>query len=1144
MLKTKANKRFVAFILIAIFVFSPFKFSGFHPSKSQVLGITLETITSDTMWGPGEHIVDKWIYIKNGATLTIQKGTTVKFVGGSDHTDIPSITVSNGNIVAEGTLEERITFTTATDDDEYGISVWENGSDKTSIFSNVDFVNGGYLAYPTTFNTKQYLQRAYAYGYPYPTISYGSGSVRIERSAFKNSRYEDVEISMDISEESDDGYFNVTDSNFEKGQNSNVAVEAYIYCYADDCDAKNERVKLTNNWYGDPAGPAVEPDFVGNGKKIIGDYTLECWRTASIFDPSSSVTCPSSVSNVLFLPGLEASRLYTNDGSGENQLWEPNRNADVEKLFLDKDGESTYEYDIYTRDVIDEANITPILQKNIYKSFIAKMNDLKNNDQVINDWGFFAYDWRMPLDKILEDNSLENKLEELAAGSKSRKVTIIAHSNGGLLTKALLQKIGSEETKNLVDKIIFVAVPQVGTPDAMAAMLHGEGQNIFPVLSSETARNLGGNMASAYNLLPSEGYFSTVQVPVIVFDEERCSADWKNRYDVEINSKDALDSFLIDDFRRSLMMGTTLNVPLELNSSLLEKANNQHEALDSWNAPAGVKVVQIAGWGIPDTISTIKYESVNGKLCNSVCQYGLDVLDPENFDSTIDGDGTVVTPSALWMSGGAERYWTNIKLYNRDNFFETAGGILGIDHKDILEIPELNNFIADNIIDNTKSLSEYKYLSTEVPPSNDEKRLQYTLHSPLTLNLYDDDEHHTGPTEDGYIEEKIPGTYYKEIGETKNIFTSDEFPGRIEMKGYDEGKFTFSVKEYQGDEEGDVITFKDIPTTDKTIARFSTEGDLSRASNLEVDKDGDGDIDYSLEPKIGEIVTLDTTPPITEATLTGTNGENGWYTNDVTLNFTAKDEDNGSGVQKTEYSTNEGGTWIIYTDPIEFSQEGIAVVKYRSIDKQENVEETKTATIKIDKTAPEARISFGKDTKKLEIEGVDNLSPNVFVVTEEKIIKESIGRHGGWNFWSWKSFSKNGNKKTIETATLTDEAGHKTEVVLEKKKEKNGFIDAVIKYISYDEQKKDLEKNGEQYKWALNWWKNKYLFFASSLRTSSAIVESHYFPRFDQTWIMERPIELLGDEKDDIGNRSVRKKMPGMVIPGIITSKGELQVIY
>src|SRR3989344_8543473 len=90
----------------------------------------------------------------------------------------------------------------------------------------------------------------------------------------------------------------------------------------------------------------------------------------------SSTTPPVLVgnSNVLFIPGLEASRLYEpTGGGGEDQLWEPNRNADVDLLhFLDNNGQKI-DPSIYTGDIIKEVNI---IGTNIYKSFSNMMDGL------------------------------------------------------------------------------------------------------------------------------------------------------------------------------------------------------------------------------------------------------------------------------------------------------------------------------------------------------------------------------------------------------------------------------------------------------------------------------------------------------------------------------------------------------------------------------------------------------------------------------------------------------------------------------------------------------------------------------------------------------------------------------------------------
>jgi hypothetical protein len=107
------------------------------------------------------------------------------------------------------------------------------------------------------------------------------------------------------------------------------------------------------------------------------------------------------------------------------------------------------------------------------------------------------------------------------------------------------------------------------------------------------------------------------------------------------------------------------------------------------------------------------------------------------------------------------------------------------------------------------------------------------------------------------------------------------------------------------------------------------------------------------EFKKENILAKDKTAPVTSASEVPAN----WTNEDVAITLTASDEN--SGVAKTEYRINES-EWIQYTGPIISLQEGINVIKYRSIDQAGNIEETKSVEVKIDKTAPSLNVSFNQ----------------------------------------------------------------------------------------------------------------------------------------------------------------------------------------
>jgi hypothetical protein len=202
---------------------------------------------------------------------------------------------------------------------------------------------------------------------------------------------------------------------------------------------------------------------------------------------SATRQAPPQNSSVLFLPGLQASRLYLDKVACTvdctDQLWEPNGNSDVEDLYLDTDGNSILST-IYTKDIIDETN-TPLstgpLGINIYKSFIEMMNQMVENRE-IRQWKAFPYDWREDVFDVVNEGvktkdgqvSLIQTVRDLALKSRNGKVTIIAHSNGGLLAKALLYKLKEnydyDTLLDKIDRVVFVAVPQVGTASAVPAM--------------------------------------------------------------------------------------------------------------------------------------------------------------------------------------------------------------------------------------------------------------------------------------------------------------------------------------------------------------------------------------------------------------------------------------------------------------------------------------------------------------------------------------------------------------------------------------------------------------------------------------------------------------------------------------------------
>src|SRR3989344_516581 len=136
---------------------------------------------------------------------------------------------------------------------------------------------------------------------------------------------------------------------------------------------------------------------------------------------------------VLIVPGIMASRLY----EGGNRFWEPLSDSDVEALYLDEEGKSVRD-DVMPESVIGTFDGPLIFNRKVYDALLADLEKMKS-ENVSFDYAAAPYDWRLSIPDILEEGSIEQALNDLySAGGE--KVTIVAHSNGGLVVEKLNNK--------------------------------------------------------------------------------------------------------------------------------------------------------------------------------------------------------------------------------------------------------------------------------------------------------------------------------------------------------------------------------------------------------------------------------------------------------------------------------------------------------------------------------------------------------------------------------------------------------------------------------------------------------------------------------------------------------------------------------
>lgn len=624
---------------------------------------------------------------------------------------------------------------------------------------------------------------------------------------------------------------------------------------------------------------------------IPGGFAFQLCGTDGCSGGFASSTPPTppapKISNVLFLPGIEQSRLYRtkvgcddNSPSCEQSVWSPvNGDTRPDELWMTPDGKSG-DPNIFTkeRDTLDAIDLGPIKGvRKFYSSFFSDLDTLLGHEN----WREVTYDWRLSLDDILNNGTqhgsriyyseatstpyIEQTLRELASKSPTGKVTIIAHSNGGLVAKALLRKLGDSEASSLVDKLILVAVPQSGSPQAIGGLLYGYGSalpfdkcaNLFfssffcgMYVSRTEVRNMALFSPMTYHLLPSQTYFNSVQDPnhsVFSFTGTHSFEAEKLAYGTTIDSWSELSDFLSTK-EGGRVSTTNINLPAVADAGMLEYAQRTHESLDSWTPPADIMVYQVAGWG-DRTVSGISwYEELQTSTPAPIYKKQYRPIFVE------DGDNVVPAPSALQMpeSANVKNMWVDFAREAKEHSRFPKFG-----HGEIMEVEELRSIVTSILASHLFTYNSVVLDSRPDASKNNTDKLVFILHSPLTFRIENSSGKTIGDDEGANVESSIPDGDIGYFGEVRYLTVPADDTYSLTLYGHDSGTFSLDTyRETQGN-LGSITTVAAIPVQQGTEATVFVDGISGKIGILQVDLNGDGSYDLGIEPVSGQTVTYE-----------------------------------------------------------------------------------------------------------------------------------------------------------------------------------------------------------------------------------------------------------------------------------------------
>lgn len=582
-----------------------------------------------------------------------------------------------------------------------------------------------------------------------------------------------------------------------------------------------------------PTAYASEEDYVGS------------IRFSITHGPALVPPCCSSVA---FIPGIQGSALL----EGETSLWPPRIwGNDIPRLALTDEGES-----------INEITVDGVLGHfygaSIYSGFMGYLDGLTEDaSSGVAEWRALAYDWRYPPEKILAEGvstpdgviDLIEEIRSLAENSNTGKVTIVAHSMGGLMGKAIIHELMQQGDEHLVDAFIMVGSPQLGTPQGAAALLHGHDQGIpggyfLPgiIVNPGSARTIAQNMGSAYNLMPSARYFSEIGEAPITFSGAAFTQGWRDAWGVTVDSYAEFKQFITGTGVSRVDPTTELALPEVLDGTRVQDAEDFHARYDSFEFPESVRVVQVAGWGLP-TPKAIDYRMEHG-------QQSYETL------FTREGDGTVVYPSAIASDG--DTYFFNIFDYNEVSSPDAS-------HRNLLDIRQVQSVIDYVLLKRNLGM---EYVSITKPTTNSmEDILLISTHSPVLLGAQDNQGRFTGidPDQDqssGFlmITQEIPGSYFSSIGSDQYLVLPKSGSYNLRFEGSGTGPATIETAIVSQDTVTKVASYTDMPVTPSTVGELEISATAPQVATIELDTNGDGSIDSiitsdSYAPTIGQLIT-------------------------------------------------------------------------------------------------------------------------------------------------------------------------------------------------------------------------------------------------------------------------------------------------
>ncbi len=539
----------------------------------------------------------------------------------------------------------------------------------------------------------------------------------------------------------------------------------------------------------------------------------------------------------------------------------------------------------------------------------------------------YAYDWRKDIKTTEPD--LDTLINQALQKSGQSKVNIVAHSMGGLVARYYI----TDDSKALkVNKLIELGVPHLGSVNGLKAMMYGQdiGKPILGIFNigvpASEVLDIMKNLPSAFELLPNSHYYSFYDN-----SSEELLYPFLDQRDIDKNGEKGHLNFtqLTTLIKNTVTNLLPYNLAEEFNSIILPYLNQS----------TNVKLYSIVGVGKP-TLGQIQE--------TWLIKWPINLI-PKVEELFINGDGTVPIYSASLRS-------TSLDLSNNSSIFYTEQK-----HSDLTESSGQAMQIVKQILAELDSAlvagQKTKLGGRQISVNEGE------------LDLFDDNNNHTGLNANGEIETNIPGTFYDSLGNSKHVFLKNNSPKvKVIITSPKNTTTDLKVRNYQEDQITKTIIYKEVPINSSN----NTQLIITPNPNLQPVLTINDEVTPITSEASGS-AALDLTPPETTAKTEGILNTNGNYDGPVTITLFGNDAE--SGILQIEYSLDNGQTVQPYTNPFTISAPETTTIQFTSTDKLGNQEIPQTITVTINSPISLSTISSNSEPSNKSNNSANN-NPN------------------------------------------------------------------------------------------------------------------------------------------------------------------------